>query len=37
MFASFSEDSEQFVERFSVVLLFGIIFALMRRIRRAFG
>ena len=27
MFATFSEDSEQFVARFSVVVLLGIIFA----------
>ena len=32
MFATFSEDSKQFLERFSVVVLFGIIFAVRRSI-----
>ena len=32
MFARLSEDSEQFVDRFSVFVLFGIIFPLRRSI-----
>ena len=32
MFATFSKDSEQFIKRFSVVVLFDIIFALRRNI-----